>query len=170
MAEFETVVQALQERDVRFVLIGVWGANLFAHSAGAIFSTQDRDIFLPPNADNLLRAWQVCDACGLSLWCGNEPLDVPHDRFVADAIVLRRALVRATDDRDLQIDLTLSMAGFEFEPVWSERRTFIVGHTEIPVARLSHIVRSKAAAGREKDRLFLATHADVLKQLLGNSD
>jgi hypothetical protein len=59
------------------------------------------------------------------------------------------------------------MAGFDFETVWNERRLFIVDAVEIPVARLAHIVESKAAAGREKDRLFLATHADALRQLLG---
>jgi len=37
---------------------------------------------------------------------------------------------------------------------------------EIPVARLLHIVTSKHAAGRDKDRLFLATHRDALEQLL----
>ena len=62
------------------------------------------------------------------------------------------------------------MSGFEFEAVWKERRSFIVGGIEVPVARLSHIVQSKAAAGREKDRLFLATHADALRQLLQKGD
>ena len=41
---------------------------------------------------------------------------------------------------------------------------------EIPVARLSHIVRSKTAAGRDKDRLFLATHADSLRQMLEDDE
>jgi hypothetical protein len=58
------------------------------------------------------------------------------------------------------------MAGFEFENVWNERGHFVVEGVEIPVARLTHIVESKAAAGREKDRLFLATHAEALGQLL----
>jgi hypothetical protein len=34
------------------------------------------------------------------------------------------------------------------------------------VARLRDIVASKAAAGREKDRLFLAAHADALRSLM----
>jgi predicted nucleotidyltransferase len=164
--EFPPFVSRLVERRVRFVLIGVAGANYFAPAAGAVFTTQDRDLFLPPDPDNLMRAWDACDAAGLSLWAGAEPLDVPHDRVIADAVVERRALTRAVRD-DLQVDLTLVMAGFEFEQVWSERRTFVVDGVEIPVARLSHIVQSKAAAGREKDRLFLATHADALRQLLG---
>ncbi len=166
MDEFAALVRVLREREVRFVVIGVWGANFFAHAAGAVFTTQDRDLFLPPDADNLMRAWDACEAAGLSLWSDNEPLDTPHDRLVADAVVARRALVRATRG-GLQIDLTLVMAGFDFEAVWNERRLFVVDGVDIPVARLAHIVESKAAAGREKDRLFLATHADALRQLLG---
>jgi len=37
---------------------------------------------------------------------------------------------------------------------------------DVPVARLRHIVESKAAAGRPKDRLFLATHEEALRDLL----
>jgi len=159
------LARTLHERQVRFVVIGVWGVNLFATGSGTVFTTQDRDLFLPLDADNLLRAWMACESSGLALWSGNEPLDTPHDRFVADAVVARRAVVRATR-ADLQIDLTLVMGGFEFETVWQERRLFVVDGVEIPVARLAHIIESKAAAGREKDRLFLATHADTLRQLL----
>lgn len=163
--EFQQLVRELITRNVRFVLIGVAGANYFAPAGGAIFTTQDRDLFLPPDPENLMRAWDACDATGLALWSGGEPLDTPHDRLVADAVVARRALTGATRG-DLQVDLTLVMAGFEFEQVWKERRQFVVDGVEIPVARLAHIVESKAAAGREKDRLFLATHAEALRQLL----
>jgi hypothetical protein len=164
--EFRQLVRELAVRRVRFVLIGVAGANYYAPAAGAVFTTLDRDLFLPPDPGNLMRAWEACEAAGHALWSGHEPLDTPHDRFVADAIVARRVVIRATKG-DLQVDLTLVMAGFDFETVWNERRIFLVDGVEIPVARLAHIVASKAAAGREKDRLFLATHADALRQLLG---
>jgi len=167
VAEFTALVRTLQEQNVRFVLIGVWGANLYAITAGAVFTTEDRDLFLPPDPDNLVRAWQAAEAADFTLWCGDEPLDVPRDRFLADAIIARRMLVRAGDEHSLLVDLTLVMAGFDFETVWNERRIFVVEGVEVPVARLSHIVQSKAAVGRDKDRLFLATHADALKQLLG---
>lgn len=170
MAEFTALVRALGERNVRFVLIGVWGANFYATTGGTVFTTEDHDLFLPLDADNVLRAWQTCEAVGLTLWCGNEPLDIPRDRFLADAITARKMVVRAADEHGLQVDLTLVMAGFDFETVWNERRVFVVDGVDVPVARLSHIVRSKAAVGREKDRLFLATHADALKQLLTFSD
>lgn len=57
------------------------------------------------------------------------------------------------------------MAGFTFEEVWSRRRTFIVGGVAVPVARLTDIVQSKAAAGRPKDCLFLATHEEAIRPL-----
>lgn len=165
MDEFASLARALRERDVRFAVIGVWGANFFASASGVVFTTEDRDLFFPPDPGNLMRAWDACDASGFALWAGDEPLDVPHDRFIADAVVSRRALTRATKD-GLQVDLTLVMGQFDFEHVWTERRTFVVEAVDIPVARLAHIVESEAAAGREKDRLFLATHAEALRQLL----
>jgi hypothetical protein len=163
--DFRGLVHELGRRSVRFTVIGVAGANYFASTGGAVFTTQDRDLFLPPDPDNLMRAWDACEAAGLKLWAGGEPLDTPRDRVIADAVVARRALTRATLG-ELAVDLTLVMGGFEFEQVWTERRTFVVEGVEIPVARLAHIVESKAAAGREKDRLFLATHAEALRQLL----
>lgn len=151
---------------MRFVVIGVAGANYYAHAGSVIFTTQDYDLFLAADADNLLKAWNACDAVGLSLWAESEPLDTPRDRWLAEQIVKRRAAVRATGGRGLDVDLALVMAGFDFETVWRERRMFVVEGVEVPVARLRHIVESKAAAGRDKDRLFLATHAEALRDLL----
>ena len=131
-----------------------------------IFTTEDRDLFLPPDAQNELRAWRACRKGGLELWSGDELLGEPLDLSLAEQVVSRRALVRVRGD-DLLIDLTLVMAGFEFEDVWARRRTFTVEGVKVPVAALSDIVASKAAAGRPKDQLFLATHEDALRQLLG---
>jgi hypothetical protein len=167
MTAFAPLARALAERSVRYVMIGVWGANLHAVRAGVVFSTQDRDVFLPPEPPNLQLAWEACEACGMELWSGVEPLDRPRDLLLAERVVSHSGLSTATGIDDLQVDLTLVMAGFSFEQVWSERRTFELAGVEVPVARLLHITESKAAAGRLKDRLFLATHKDALQQLFG---
>jgi hypothetical protein len=60
----------------------------------------------------------------------------------------------------------LVMKGFDFKTVWAERRSFLSEGAEVPTARFTHIVQSKLAAGRPKDRMFLATHRDALEQLL----
>jgi hypothetical protein len=143
----------------------VAGANYYAYDPGDVFLTQDRDLFLPPDPDNLVRCWAACEATGLDLWSGSEPLDMPRDRWLAERIVERRALTCATG-ADARIDLTLVMGGFDFETVWKEHRVFTVDGVPIPVARLLHIVESKQAAGRDKDRLFLATHREAIEELL----
>jgi hypothetical protein len=165
MADFADLARALLQAEVRFVLIGVGGINFYARSPATVFTTIDRDLFLPLDAENELRAWQALEGCGLSLWLGQEPLDQPRDRWLAEQVVARQALVRASDGGPLQVDLTLVMAGHEFEDVWQARRRFRLGDVEVPVARLTQLVRSKAAAGRPKDRLFLATHAAALREL-----
>lgn len=161
---FPALVAALLRDDVRFVLMGVAGVNLHARSAGLLFATQDYDLFLPPDPANELRAWRTCEGAGLELWCGDEPLGTPLDEVLAEQVVARRALVRA-EAGDLVVDLSLVMAGFQFAEAWRERRVFRVAGTEVPVARLAHIVASKARAARPKDQLFLATHEDALRQL-----
>lgn len=166
MDAFARLVERLRRDGVRFVVIGLSGANYYARSAATLFVTQDRDLFLPPDPDKTLAAWRACEAFGLDLVCGAEPLDRPRDRLLAERVISSQALVRATDGAGLDVDFTFVMAGFDFERVWSRRRIFRVDDVEIPVARLADIVESKRRAGRDKDRLFLATHAEAIRDLM----
>ena len=161
MDAFARLVRSLERAGVRFVLIGLAGANYYARSGATLFVTEDRDLLLPLDPDDALAAWGVCEAMGLELRCGREPLDRPRDRFLAERVVTNRALVRATDGAGLDVDLSLVMAGFDFETVWAERRVFRVGTVDIPVARLGHIIESKRRVGREK----VATHAEAIREL-----
>jgi hypothetical protein len=167
---FTRLVARILDRKGRFVVIGVFGANYFATSGSQLFTTIDRDLFLPADAANLLEVWQACQDVGLELMAGSDPLDIPRDLFLARSVVERRASTRAIDRAGLEIDLSLTMTGFDFETVYRERRSFLVDGVEIPVARLSHILRSKAAAGRPKDHLFLETHRDILRSLLKDDE
>lgn len=162
--------RAFAGTSVRYVLIDVSGANLYAPSGQAIFTTEDFDFYLPLEPDNLVRAWAACESVGFELWFGEEPLDRPRDRWLADRIIANRALTRATAMPDVYVDLTLVMKGYDFETVWRERRDFTIDGIPMSVARLLDIVRSKEAAGRDKDRLFLATHEEALRQLLDRQD
>lgn len=170
MDRFTSLAGALSSRGVRYLVMGVWGANYYAPSGSAMFTTLDRDLFLPADPANLLAAWRVCQDNGFELFARTDPLDEPRDAELARAVVERRALTRASDGMGTDVDLSLVMTGFEFETIWPARRTFEVEQIAIPVARLSHIVESKARAGREKDRLFLATHREALGHLLPDDD
>ena len=74
--------------------------------------------------------------------------------------------MRAADDHGIEVDLSLVMADLQFDIVWGRRRTFTVEDVEIPVARLTDVVTAKERVGRDKDRLFLATHREALQELL----
>jgi hypothetical protein len=50
------------------VLIGVAGVNSCARSAGLLFTTLDRDLFLPPDSANLLRCWKCCLMTASTCW------------------------------------------------------------------------------------------------------
>jgi hypothetical protein len=160
------LARELAAQSVRYVVIGVSGANLYAPTAQASFITEDIDLFFPLDPDNLVLAWTASERAALELWIGDEPLERPRDRRLAERVVAQRALARATSGSDFQVDLTLVMAGFDFEAVWQERRDFTIEGVVVPTARLLHIIESKRAAGRPKDQLFLATHQDALEQLL----
>jgi hypothetical protein len=160
------LARELAAHSARYLVIGVSGANLYAPGGQAIFITNDFDLFLPPDPDNLVLAWTASERAALELWIGDEPLERPRDRWLAERVVAQRALIRATGGSDFQVDLTLVMAGFDFETVWQERRDFMIEGVAVPTARLLHIIESKRAAGRPKDQLFLATHQDALEQLL----
>jgi hypothetical protein len=164
------LAQEFAERSVRYILIGVSGANFYGPAGQAVFITKDFDLFLPPDPDNLVRAWEACERAKLDLWLEDEPLDRPRHRWLAERFVTQRTLTRVTGPNELLIDLTLVMAGFDFDTVWSERREFLIEGVKVPTARLLHIVESKQAAGRPKDQLFLATHQDALEQLLKKPD
>lgn len=170
MDPFVALLHALDRRVVRYVTIGVWGANYYARSGSTVFTTTDRDFFMPPDPENLLKAWDACEEAGLELWVGREPLDRPRDLWLAERIVANRALTRALGPNKLQVDFTLVMAGHEFESAWAEHRTFVDGGANVHVARLKHIVVSKTAADRPKDQLFLETHREALRQLLGGDE
>ena len=48
VVSFRSLAAALHALQLRFVVIGVWGANFHASSLAAVFATPDYDLFLPP--------------------------------------------------------------------------------------------------------------------------
>jgi hypothetical protein len=64
---FSPFVKALANRSVRYVLIGVSGANLYTLRQAPMFVTDDRDLFLPADADNLVQAWAAGDDAKMDL-------------------------------------------------------------------------------------------------------
>ncbi len=153
------LADALAETAVRYVVVGVGGANFHTLDPAEPFDTGDLDLLLPLDGENLTRAWDACGRLGLQMK-GGDP----------ERVVAERLTTRATRPGELVLDLSLEISAFAFDDVWAERRTFLVDGVEIPVARLSQIIRSKAATNREQDRRFLATHAERLRRMLDEDE
>ena len=60
-----------QRKRVRYLVIGVWGANYYAPSGSAMFTTLDRDLFLPSDPWESARLLGVC-AGTTALICSPE--------------------------------------------------------------------------------------------------
>ena len=164
------LARRLGERHVRYVLIGVSGANLYGPGGQAVFTTDDVDLSYPSIPTTSFRRGPRART---PHWTCGSPTSRSIDHVTVgsqSASSSGATLTRATGPDDLMVDLTLVMKGFEFDQVWAERRTFVIEGVDVPTARLRHIVESKHATGRDKDKLFLATHKDALEQLLKPPD
>mgnify|MGYP003309012214 CR=1 FL=1 len=159
MAAYVDVARQLSQAGVTYIVIGVGGANFHTLNPSDTFETNDLDLLLPLDSRNLARAGDACDKRGFHV-----EADEPR------RVVAERCTTRAARPIELAVDLTLEVAAFEFDELWAERRTFLVDKVEIPVAKLSQIIRSKAATNRERDRRFLAAHADRLRQMLDGDE
>ena len=162
----------LERARVPYLIVGAFGADLYARDAGCVITTQDCDLLLPPDPAILSRAVGVLMKLGYSLEAGGEPVD--RDPDLIQGIVRALGCVRAAK-RDVRIDLPLQIAGCAFRSLWKKHRQMKAGGVMVRVAPLADILRSKKLADRPKDRLFLALWEDALRQILeptpfGSSD
>jgi hypothetical protein len=153
----------LERAGVRYVIVGAFGANLYARDAGLIVRTMDCDLLLPADPQILGRAVGVLRKLGYSLDAGGEPVNKDSD--LLRGIVNARACVRARK-KGSSIDLPLEIKGCRFNTLWRRHRRVDAGGVLLRVAPLRDILRSKKLTNRPKDRLFLATYQDALQQLL----
>lgn len=156
----------LERGRVRYLLIGVGGADVHAARLGERLLTKDLDLFLPRSAENLLACWEACERAGYSLWSRGEPLDDPRDLWLARRVVTLAALTTAQPSVGLPTDLTFVMGAFDFEDVWLRRTEGFPDGVGVDLARFADIVESKRHAGRDKDLRFFQENGDLVARIL----
>jgi len=153
----ERMLQVLEEHGVRFVLIGGFAAVIH----GSPYVTTDIDLVPEASLENLGRLSAALRAMNARVWTASDPDGIP---FGHDAASM-------ADVREWNLVTDLGRLDLTFEPdgtagyrdlARSSIRLEISG-THVDVATLADIIRSKEAAGRDKDRLVLP----VLRRLLG---
>lgn len=156
----ESVLRALEENGVRYVLIGGLAATLY----GSPHVTTDVDIAPDRSPDNLTALAAALEELDARIRTEGGPRGLAFDRsarFLASVDILNLTT------RHGDLDLTFQPAGTRGYPDLSRQAIRItIRGTDIPVASLADVIRSKEAANREKDRLTLPT----LRRLLDRSD
>lgn len=156
----ERIIAALDRRGVRYVLVGGFAAVIH----GSPYVTTDLDIAPERGPANLARLSQALRDLRARVWTSSEPEGLP---FGHDAESLGRVEIWNLITDHGRLDVAFVPAGTMGYPdlIRDATRLRILG-VEVDVASLADVVRSKEAAGREKDRLMLPT----LRRLLSETE
>jgi len=144
------IIEVLNEYNVAYVLIG----GLAAIFHGSPVSTGDADICPKRSAENLQRLAAALRAMNAGIFSPDAPSK--GHAFTCDATFLDQMemLNLATDYGRLDIAMTPSGTR-GFDDLSKSAETFAIKNTDVPVASLADVIRSKEAAGRLKDQRTL---------------
>jgi hypothetical protein len=154
----ERILEALAEHHVDYILIG----GLAAYIHGSPLLTEDVDVVPSRAESNLTRLSSALTALDARIRVdGAEPLPFSHDSTSLAASTTWNLTTKYGD-----LDIAFEPSGTTgYVDLVRQAVTITVGGTEAKLASLSDIVRSKDAAGRDKDRRALP----VLRELLDRS-
>lgn len=155
----ERILSVLNRHEVRHVVIGALGATLL----GSPLRTDDVDICPSKDEANLNRLAAALEELGAKEW-------EPHrDEFLerewtGDLLTTDTVWLLATHHGEL--DLMFEPAGTQgYKDLARDAVTVKVDELEVRVASLADIIRSKEAAGRQRDREQLPTLRRLLEKL-----
>lgn len=164
LADIEAILRALNGAEVRYLIVG--GLAVVAH--GYLRFTQDIDIVLSLERDNVLRAMNALNAIGY------RPL-VPVDASQFADEKIRRAWqneknmivfqMMNLDRPSTRLDLFVTEP-FDFKTEYASAEQREVGGISAPVLRMETLIVMKEQAGRPKD----LGDAGELKKLLDIRD
>lgn len=153
------ILRILEAHDVLYVLIGGLAASLH----GSPHVTTDVDITPSADRDNLDRLAAALSELDARIRAPGEPDGIPFDRSAA---MLARVSILNLTTRYGDLDITFVPSGTQgFDDLRRGAISITVRDTHVVVAALADIVRSKEAAGRDKDRLTLPTLRALLERL-----
>jgi hypothetical protein len=152
----ERMLRVLRRHQVRFVLVGGFAAVIH----GSPYVTTDIDVVPDADRGNLERLSRALKAMHARVWTSAEPEGVAfnHDGESLGGVQVWNLI---TDHG--RLDVTMRPTGTDgYDDLARDAVHLAIMGTEVDVASLADVVRSKEAAGREKDRLVLP----VLRRLL----
>jgi hypothetical protein len=145
----EKILAVLEQHGVRAVLIGGFAAVIH----GSPYLTTDVDVVPATDPENLGRLSDALRDLHAKVWTSAEPGGIAFDDS-ASSLADVRVWNLVTDHG--RLDLTFEPSGTQgYEDLSRDATHLVILGVGIDVASLADIIRSKEAAGREKDRLVL---------------
>jgi len=145
--DFREFIQFLNAREVKYLLIGGYAVAYHGHPR----FTGDVDFLLEASVKNASRTCAAIDDFGLSSF-GLKPSDFLE---VGTVVQLGRPPRR--------IDLLTGVDGIDFSSAYAARVEALLDGLSVPMLSKHHLILSKRAAGRLKDRddlLYLESDRD----------
>lgn len=159
--EPERILRALNERGVRYILIGGFAAVIH----GSPYVTTDLDVVPETDGANLERLSAALTDLNARVWTSTEPegLVFEHD---AESLARAETWNLVTDHG--RLDVTFRPSGTAgFADLARDAVHLTILGVDVDVASLADVVRSKEAAAREKDRLVLPVLRRILEEREG---
>jgi hypothetical protein len=160
----QEILASLDRHGVRYVVIGGLAAILH----GAPYVTTDVDIVPEEARRNLERLSAALRELNARIRVAGEEGGVPfgHD---ADSLARVRLWNLVTDRGNL--DIAFEPSGTRgYEDLRRDAVQMTVRGVDVPVASLADVIRSKEAAGRERDRAILPTLRRMLERQSGTGN
>jgi hypothetical protein len=154
----ERILSVLGDHGVRYVLVGGFAAVIH----GSPYVTVDVDVVPDRSEENMRRLSDALRAMNAKVWTSREPTGVPfgHD---ARSLAENNVWNLVTDHG--RLDITFVPAGTTgYDDLSRDAVRLTILGVETDVASLADVIRSKEAAGREKDRLVLPVLRRILEE------
>lgn len=136
--DWRDLLAALLKTEARFLVVGAHALAVHGVPRG----TQDLDVWIDPQRDNVDRVWSALAAFGAPL----ESLDLTPDDLRRPGTVIQFGLPPN------RIDLLTAISGvIDFDAAWSDRVEHEVQGLVVPFLGRGALVANKRAAGRRKD-------------------
>lgn len=157
----ERILSVFRELGVRFVLIGGYAAVIH----GSPYVTFDLDVVPERTDENVERLSRALDAMHARVWTASESEGVP---FGHDARSLRESNIWNLVTDHGRLDVTFVPSGTQgYADLARDAEHLTILGVEVDVASLADVIRSKEAAGRDKDRLVLPVLRRILEETGG---
>jgi len=152
--EPDRIMQVLAKQGVNCIFIG----GMAAYLQGSPIPTEDVDIVPEAKADNLARLSKALKVLDAKVRGGDEALTFDHD---ANSLAAAKIWNLTTKYGDL--DITFTPSGTQgYDDLKRDAIEVTIRGATVRLAALVDIVRSKEAAGRDKDRRALP----ILRELV----